>query len=425
MVGLVIAPGAVSGQTRKQPPEHYVDRGEARPGEILVSAESPRHLVLALGRVGLSAEATSIGAVRRMRVPVGQERARATSLAAELGIIAAPNYIRRAAVTPTDPYFSIQGYLETISAPAAWNVTTGSANISIAIIDSGIDLTHPELQSKISESVNLLDADPGALSDCPVNLTARDDLGHGTHVAGIAAAASSNGAGISGVAWQSPLLIAKALNCYGVGTDVQIIAGIDWAIGQRAKIINLSVGGPGQSDVLDSAIARATASGAIVVVASGNLRTSTLWYPASSPGAVSVSATDSADRLAGFSNYGSRIAIAAPGQDIFSTFPVDRRDWQVAKGYQYKSGTSMSAPIVAGGMALVWSAYPSYSASRIIGIVEASADRVATCPTFVSTCPYDAENRNDYYGHGRINLQRAMNLVRATHLPLIPHQSAT
>ena len=417
-------PQAASGQLPEQSPLS-VERGDAQPGEILVMAVSSQSLAVAMSRAGVSAGAgSSVGSIQRVRVPIGRERDRSAKLATEPGILAAaPNYIRRAAFIPTDTYFNQQGHLATISAPTAWDTTTGSAGISIAIIDSGVDATHPDLQSKIARTANLRSADPNSQSNCPVNLTARDDLGHGTHVAGLAAASSNNGVGVSGVSWQSPLFIAKVLDCQGIGTDLQIIAGIDWAIAQGARVINLSIGAPGQSDVLDAAITRAVTSGAIVVVASGNGGTSTPWYPAASPGAVSISATDSADRLASFSNYGDRIALAAPGRNILSTFPVDQSGWNVQPGYQIKDGTSMSSPIVAGGMALVWSAYPSYSPHRIIGIVEASADRHLNCPTFVTTCPYDAEGRNNYYGHGRINLQRAMTLVRSIDLQLIMRRS--
>jgi subtilisin family serine protease len=292
------------------------------------------------------------------------------------------------------------------------------------VLDSGVDPRHPDLAAKLLPGASFLHVDPAPIpagSTCPPNAGVDDDFGHGTHVAGIAAAATDNGLGVAGIGWQTRLLPVKVLDCTGNGSDAQVIAGIDWAVGQRAWVINLSFGGPGQSDVLDAAIDRARRAGVLVVAAAGNGATDVPFYPAASPGALAVTATDQQDRFAAsFSNRGSYVGLAAPGVDIVSTYPT----YMEPVGYRVMSGTSMAAPHVSGVAALLLSRHPEYGPSRTMGVLFASAEKVESCPPGVAACPYDRLGRNDYYGYGRVNAARALRFTSAGLLPLILNRAS-
>ncbi|TAK21275.1 MAG: hypothetical protein EPO26_15195 [Chloroflexota bacterium] len=381
---------------------------EIRPGEVLVETDQP----LAPGRAALTASRYVA------RVAPGAERASAAALNARPGTRAAPNYIRRAQVTPGDPFYAQQWALTRIEAPSAWDIQRGVASVTIAVLDSGADLGHPDLAGKLLAGENTLGAGSAA---CPTTTTAADDhsSAHGTHVAGIAGASTDDGAGVASLAWRPMILPIKVLDCQGVGDDAQIVAGIDRAIARGAQVINLSVGGPGQSSVLDAGIERAWRAGIIIVAAAGNQGTTTPFYPAASPHALAVGATDASDRLLPISNHGWWLGVVAPGSAILSTYRRDLDGWDVALGYQRKTGTSMASPHVAALAALLISSFPGHGPDRIGGIIRAAADRIEACPTGITSCPYDLTGHNDYYGHGRINAARALRLVRSTILPLI------
>ncbi len=390
----------VHAQSTVGPPD---TEAEVRPGQILVEARS-----------GLGT-ASSAPRVTIVQTAVGSERSAARDLAARTGIRAAPNFLRRAQVTPSDPYYSQQWHLPRVAAPELWDVQRGSSQTIIAVLDTGVDTSHPDLTAKLLPGLNAL-----GTNNCG-NTGATDDhpSGHGTHVAGIAAAATDNGAGVAGIAWNPRILPIKVLPCDGVGDDSQIIRGIDLAIANGAHVINLSLGGPGSSVLLEAALERAVHAGILVVAAAGNQGTTTPYYPAASPFALAVGSTDTSDRLAVFSNRGPHIAVTAPGVSILSTYRTSLTNWDVAPGYQYKSGTSMSTPIVAGAAALITSQYPTHGALRAGAFLAASADRVTTCPVGVSFCPYDAYGRNDYYGNGRMNVQKALGFARVTAIPFV------
>ncbi|MBM4418958.1 MAG: hypothetical protein FJ033_11715 [Chloroflexi bacterium] len=377
--------------------------GDVRPGQVLVEA-----------RTGLGA-ASSTPRVTIVQTAPGSERAAARDLAARTGVRAAPNFLRRAQVSPSDPYYSQQWHLPRVGAPALWDVQRGSSQTIIAVLDTGVDPSHPDLTSKLLPGLNALGPD-----NCG-NTGATDDhaSGHGTHVAGIAAAATDNGVGVAGIAWNARILPIKVLPCDGVGDDSQIIRGIDLAIANGAHIINLSLGGPGSSVLLEAAMQRAVQAGILVVAAAGNQGTTIPYYPAASAFALAVGSTDTNDRLAVFSNRGPHIAVTAPGVSILSTYRTDLTNWDVAPGYQYKNGTSVSTPIVTGAAALIASHYPTHGALRAGAFLAASADRIVTCPVGVNFCPYDAYGRNDYYGNGRMNVQKALGFARITAIPFV------
>jgi thermitase len=401
---------------------------EVRPGDVLVALRPGARAAAVAGRSGASLADQVATRVHRLRVPPGQERARARVLRADPEVLAAaPNYVRRAQLRPNDPFFPEQWGPERIGAPSAWDVTVGAASVTIAVLDSGIDQTHPDLAAKLRPGRSFLSvepAPPGVPAVCPSNSGVQDDFDHGTHVSGIAAAATNNTTGVAGVAWGAAILPVKVLDCTGNGNDADVIAGMQWAVEQGARVINLSFGGPGDPDMLNRAVEEAWQKGALVVAAAGNAASDVPYYPAASPHALAITASDRDDRFAsGFSNRGPWVSLAAPGVGILSTYPTYMGQWHRSPGYQLKDGTSMSAPYVSGVAALLFSLHPEYSPSRITAILYLSADRIESCPFGVSACPYDAMGRNDYFGHGRVNAARAVRVANVALLPMAPHRS--
>jgi subtilisin family serine protease len=425
------ASGPADGEGLQPRPVRAAESGaEVRSGEVLVELREPTTASAVAARARAALAGPTGRRVQRLLVPAGQERARAAALRRDPQVVAAaPNYVRRSQDRPDDELYDRQWALERIGMPAAWDVVHGRYSVTIAVLDSGADLEHPDLEPKLLPGQNTLAADmrsPGAPPpSCPVDGDAHDDYpaGHGTHVTGIAAAATDNHTGVAGVAWRPKVLPVKVLDCNGQGSDAQLIAGIDWAISAGARVINLSVGGPGQSDVLDAAVERAHRAGVLVVAAAGNAATDVPYYPAASPFALAVGATDQDDRLAPFSNRGSHIAVVAPGVSILSTYPRHLSGWDIQTGYQFKSGTSMASPHVAGLAALLLSRHPDHSPTRLSGIIRASADKVGLCPFGVSACPYDRDGRNQWYGHGRVNAAAAMRMDEVLTLSLVPRQA--
>jgi len=236
---------------------------------------------------------------------------------------------------PNDPYLSQQWGMATVQAPRAWAVTTGSSTVPIAILDTGIDQNHPDLSSKIGSQANFTDS-----------VTLDDMYGHGTHVAGIAAAATNNGVGVAGLGYNSSIMNGKVLDDTGSGYYSWIANGITWATDNGAKVINMSLGGTAADSTLASAVDYAWSEGVVVVAAAGNNGNSLPFYPAAYDNCIAVGATDRKDAKASFSNYGSWVDVAAPGVDIYSTYNTG--------GYISMSGTSMASPHVAGLAALVW-----------------------------------------------------------------------
>ncbi|MGH7680364.1 MAG: S8 family serine peptidase [Candidatus Eiseniibacteriota bacterium] len=327
-----------------------------------------------------------------------------------------PNYIVHADLVPNDPLFSQQWGLRNtgqsggtsgadVAAVPAWDVSTGSSTVVIAIIDTGVDATHPDLAGNIWTNPteipgNGVDDDGNGLIDDVhgydfLNLDAdpTDDNGHGTHVAGIAAARGNDGVGIAGVAWNVKILPLKFLGPDGTGPISAAIDCIEYAVAKGAKILNNSWGGYDFSAALELAIQHANDAGALFVAAAGNDGESLDQfdhYPATfrEPNVIAVAATDERDQMASFSNYGLlTVPIAAPGTHILSTF--------AGGGYQELNGTSMSAPLVSGALALLESAFPSLTASQAKSVLIHSADPVPGLAGLTS-------------GGGRLNVARML-----------------
>lgn len=292
---------------------------------------------------------------------------------AELDRIIAP-----ADLAPNDPWFgSWEWYLTKIGAPAAWSTTTGSKGIVIAILDTGIDASHPDLQAKLVPGWNIYNN----------NSDTSDVYGHGTVVAGTAAASSNNAQGVASVAWDCPIMPIRISALDGTATYSAMASGLTWAADHGARVANLSYKATGSATVT-SAASYFQNKGGVVVSAAGNQ--AAFDSAADTPSILTVSATDANDILTTWSNTGNNIDLAAPGS-VFTTY----------KGGTYgsTSGTSVSSPIVAGAAALVFSANPSLTGSQVQQILKQSADDLGPAG-------WDSS-----YGWGRVNVARAVSMA--------------
>lgn len=264
-----------------------------------------------------------------------------------------PDHWAQAADTfPNDPGFVNQYALTSIRAPQGWDLSTGSSSITIAILDSGVDLGHVDLAGKLVGGYDFVNTD----------FIPQDDYGHGTHVAGIAAASGNNGAGIAGVSWGARIMPLKVLNSSGGGSYSNVAAGIVWAVDHGAQVINLSLGGASPSLVLQNAVIYAYNHNVLMAASAGNTGSAFVLYPARYPQVMAVGASNMSNQPASFSNYGAEVDIAAPGENIYSLW---------LGGYLIQSGTSMSAPHVS-GLAAVLLGYVN-SADSVRSIIESTA----------------------------------------------------
>lgn len=271
---------------------------------------------------------------------------------------AEPNLTFHASYVPNDPAYQSQQYApQKVGAEQAWDTTQSSSSVKIAVIDTGVDYNHPDLAGKVIKGADYVDDDNDPL----------DENEHGTHVAGIAAANTNNGVGIAGLAPKASILAVRVLDANGSGSLDDVAQGIRYAADQGAQVINLSLGGAGGTQTLQSAVDYAWGKGSVVIAAAGNEGVSSPSYPAYYTNAIAVAATDQNDRKASFSNFGTWVDIAAPGVNIYSTTPNNQ--------YASFSGTSMASPVVAGVAGLL--AAQGKSASQIRAALENTADPVS------------------------------------------------
>lgn len=285
------------------------------------------------------------GAIFGTDVLVVQGRGKSVpDLVAALGlnpnvVYAEPDYIAMVDFVPNDPGWSNQWGPQKIADPQAWDVTQGSSGVMIGVVDTGVDLTHPDLAAKVR-------ADLG-YNFVNNTTSAQDDNGHGTHVAGIAAAITNNNTGVAGGCPGCSIVPVKVLDANGSGTYSAVASGIRYAADQGVKVINLSLGGSSRSRTLEDAVNYANGKGVLLACAAGNNNTSARNYPAYYTACVAVAATDQNDNKASFSTYGSWVDTSAPGVSIYSTY--------LNGTYQSLSGTSMATPHVAGLAGLLFS----------------------------------------------------------------------
>ncbi|GAA1670644.1 hypothetical protein GCM10009745_11540 [Kribbella yunnanensis] len=270
--------------------------------------------------------------------------------------LASLNYKRRIAAVPNDEYYNTdqKAYLNTIRMPQAWDVAKSTGNQIVAVLDTGVDAGHPDLVGHLVPGVNTTSPNRGPI----------DDNGHGTMTLGIIAAGANNKAGVAGIGWSVKAMPVKVLDAEGSGYDLDVAEGIDWAAAHGAKVINMSLGGPGDNEVLHDAVKRAAAKGIVIVAAAGNDGNNVLHYPAAYPEVIAVGATDATGALVSFSQYGDWVDVAAPGWDILSTGPRQLTPPQY-EPYWYCTGTSCSSPIVAGIAALVRNKWPTYTSAQV------------------------------------------------------------
>ena len=287
---------------------------------------------------------------------------------------AEPNHTLKAFYTPNDPFFAYQYGPQKVQAPDAWDVTTSNGNIKIAIIDTGVQLNHPELAIKLWPGYNFVEG----------NLNPNDGNGHGTHVAGIAGALTENSLGIAGIAPSASIIPVRALDNSGNGTLSNIANAITYSTNAGAKVINLSLGSSQGSITLENAINYAWNQGVVIVAAAGNEASNTLTYPAAYQNVIAVASTDINDQKSDFSNYGTWVEVSAPGSTILSTY--------TGSYYAYLSGTSMACPHVAGLAAL---------------LAAQGKNNVQIKNTILSTCD-PVPGTGLYWTYGRINANRAV-----------------
>ncbi len=342
-----------------------------------------------------------------------------------------PNYRVQSFATANDTYYGLQWHYPAINLPSAWNITRGanaSNPVIVAVIDTGVVLSHPDLAGRLVSGYDFISDPSISLDGDGVDANPNDpgDQGaggtsswHGTHVSGTVAATTNNGEGVAGVAGDARVMPVRVLG-RGGGTTFDILQGILYASGQAnvsgsvpaqaADVINLSLGGGGYVPQVQEAIRQARARGVVVVAAAGNETSSAPSYPAAYDGVISVSATDTGNALAYYSNFGGTIDVAAPGGDlrvdanadgypdgILST-KMSESTGSASAAYAFEQGTSMAAPHVAGVVALMRAVNPS--------ITPAQVDALITSGAIVDDL--GPPGRDDSFGYGLINAYKAV-----------------
>ena len=301
----------------------------------------------------------------------------------------------------------------------AWDITTGNANITVAILDSGVSLAHPEFSGRIwtnsSETANSSDSDNNGYTD-DINgwdfvngdNNPTDDHGHGTNVAGITLANGNNNDGYAGVDWKSKLMPLKILNDNNSGLYSWWIAAIDYAVNNGAKVINMSVGGSGFSSAMKDAVDRAHDENVVITVSMMNFNNEVPYYPAAYDATIAVGSSNPNDQrtnpffwsTTSGSNYGNHIDVIAPGNFIYGLSHTSTTNYG-----SYWGGTSQAAPLVAGICALMLDQRPTLTVAQIRSILrDSSEDQVG-----LST--EDTEGWDKYHGAGRVNAHQALQKV--------------
>jgi thermitase len=298
---------------------------------------------------------------------------------------AAPDLLIKATETPNDPNFGTQWGMTRIQAPQAWNRTHGSLSRRIAILDTGIDEANPDLAGRVIARRDFTGSASGFA----------DRNGHGTHVAGIAAAATNNGVGVAGVSFGASLLNGKVLDDTGNGSLSMLVDAIRWSVSNGAEIINMSLGSTTNDDCVPSAwedlfdfgvnelqdaINEAFSANVVLVASAGNNGTAQQLWPAACPNVLSVADTDVNDNISPTSTFGTWVDVAAPGSGILSTAVPGAPSCAAGATSSFRfagcSGTSMAAPHVSGLAALVRTSCGFTNAGNIVSRVKSTADQI-------------------------------------------------
>lgn len=406
ILGLLLAlvlSGSVATGLLASPPS--IEDNDYTPDEILVKFKpgTPASVIAQVHRENKGAVKDEIGGIGVQVVKIkGDVLGKVKSYGPNPNVeYAEPNYIARAlGEFPNDFHFGKQWGMNNdgqtggtadadIDWLEAWNLTKEItlSSVKIAILDTGIDQDHGDLFNKIVDK----EADQENFTNSE---TVNDLYGHGTHVAGIAAAIPDNSIGVVGVSYNSSLMNGKVLGDDGSGAYSWVANGIIWAANNGAKVINMSLGGTPKSKTVEEAVNYAWEKKVVLVAAAGNSNNPSPTHPAKYENCIAIAATDDDDAKASFSSYGDWVDVAAPGVDIFSTFP--NHDYAIGKSlnYDYGSGTSMATPHVAGLAALLFAQDFGRSNADVRGIIETTADPIS--------------GTGQYWVHGRINACNAV-----------------
>ncbi len=299
-----------------------------------------------------------------------------------------PNYIYHSTIAPNDPQYSKQWHLHTINAEEAW-VETKGRGVTVAIIDTGVSKVPDLEQTEFVKGYDFVNDKENA----------DDDNGHGTHVAGTVAQSTNNNYGVAGVAYEAKIMPLKVLASSGGGTITDIAESIRFAADHQADVINMSLGGGGESQIMKDAIEYAHSKGVVIVAAAGNENNDSASYPARYARVISVAATDAQNEKAEFSNYGAGVDIAAPGgghgSKIWQETIDPETNTPVISGFQ---GTSMAAPHVAGVAALI-KAVGVKEPDEVLAVLQQSVRKIDTDP-------------QNYYGAGHLDAAAAVKLAQ-------------
>lgn len=369
---------------------------QVQPDQLLVRLKPGGIISQILSAIAPQAVSTALGSnsnVFLLELPPGVQTTVSKLLAAHpLVDYVEPNRIRTVtAGPPNDTFLTQQWNLTTVHAQQAWNyipdffltsATAGLNRVKVAILDTGLDCTHPDFINAGGSSIDALQGGQIDVTDStyiqqttlssPTCSGWADDYGHGTHVAGIVAAATNNATGVASLGFPLQLMIIKTSNNSGSATDFQVSEGIYDAINAGAQVISMSLGGAGYSQTMQNAMDAAWASNVLVIAAAGNLGTSELVYPGDGNHVMAVAATDDTNAAASFSSYGNWIKIAAPGVNILSTLPTYSNQLG-AENYGKLEGTSMATPHVSALAGLLFAANPGISAAEVAQRIQQTA----------------------------------------------------
>jgi thermitase len=356
----------------------------------------------ALSIPGVGADRGQIGGIGTHVVSVNRDPASLARALSRNAVVAyaEPNFVLKASATPNDPLYTQEYGLNNIGqtggtpdadidAPEGWDLAglaafPNSGGVKVGIVDTGIDQTHPDLAGKAVGCATSYNTGIAIH-----NGVCADDNGHGSHVSGTISANTNNATGVSGVAFNSPIVMCKALaTAAGTGLTSDIANCINWVSGQGIKVLSMSLGG-GDNATLKAAVQKAynNGNGVLIVAAAGNDGNATLNYPAAYPEVVSVAATDNKDHRASFSNANSDVEVAGPGVNVESTYTGGL--------YMSLSGTSMATPHVAGVAAVIADLNPTATAATLRSKLDAAVDDIGPA------------GRDTSFGFGRVNLCKA------------------